>query len=343
MFKTLFMTASIFALTTGLGIAQEKPLTLTISAFSTSSSGNHRLTIDRFVKEIEEDSDGKVKFETYFGGTAYGNPQRQFDQAQRGLVDIAHGMFGYTPGRFPMADLIELPFLYEDSVAASRAFWLSYDKYLRNSMPGVRPIAIWLTSMQQLHTRKPVAKIDDLAGLKIRAGGSIMVDTLGNFNGEGVLTPAPAIYEMMEKGVLDGAVGAWGMLKAFNVGEVSSDHLELNITAAPLFLLMNEAKYNALPDDVKALIDRYSTPENIARFAEAFVKSDAAGYEIAKGAGHAINELSEADRATWKARAQPVIDANIAALEAKGFPAKAFVADFEAEYQRQLAAPKSAN
>ncbi len=344
MFRTLLNAAAALAIAVGVSstaLADDKPITLTFSAFTTSSSPNHRLTIDRMIEEIEAASGGKVKFETYFGGSAYGNAQRQFDQVQRGLVDIGHGMFGYTPGRFPMADLLELPFIYDDSVAASKALWLTYDKHLRENMPGIHPLALWLTSMQQLHLRKPVNSVDEMRGLKIRAGGASMVDTLAALGAEGIVTPAPAIYESMEKGVLDGAVGAWGMLKAFNVGEVSSHHLGLNMSAAPLFLLMNEAKYKDLPDDVRALLDRYSTPENIGAFAEAFVASDKAGLQIAEAAGHTKLVLSEAERDKWRAKTASVVEAHLAALEAKGLPARAFFADFSAEYERQKAASAS--
>ena len=205
-------------------------------------------------------------------------------------------------------------------------------------MPGVRPIAIWLTSMQQLHLRRPIDGLAGMSGLKVRAGGPVMVDTLAALGAEGILTPAPAIYESMEKGVLDGAIGAWGMLRAFNVGEVSTQHIGLNITAAPLFILMNERKYEALPDKVKALLDGYSTPEAVAEFAEAFARSDKGGLEIAQSEGHSIVELTPGQRAEWRARAEPVIEKHVAALEARGLPARAFVADFMAEYERQVAA-----
>lgn len=344
MLKTVCGAVGALVLAAGLAgpaAAADEPITLTISAFTTSNSPNHRLTIDRMIEEIEADSGGKVTFETYFGGTAYGKADRQFDQVQRGLVDISHSLFGYTAGRFPMMALVELPFIYEDSITASEAFWATFNKHLAVDMAGVHPIAIWLTSMQQLHTRSPVDDIADMEGLKIRAGNGIMVETLAAYDAEGILTPAPATYEKLEKGILDGAIGAWGMLRAFNVGEVTSDHLELNISAAPLFLLMNQKKYDALPDDVKALFDRYSTPEAIRSFAEAFAKSDAAGLKIAESEGHTIRKLTDAQRAEWKAKAAPVIAAEIEALEAKGLPARAFLADFEAEYARLKAQPRN--
>lgn len=322
---------------TGMAFAQDDPITLTISAFSTSNSPNHKRTIDKMIADIEEKSDGKVKFETYFGGSAYGNAQRQYEQVQRGVVDISHGLFGYTPGRFPMVEILELPFLYEDSVAASAAFWLTYEKYLKDELPGVKPIAIWLTSMQQLHVRQPVQKMEDLSGLKIRAGGPSMVKAMAALGAEGIVVPAPAIYEQLQKGVLDGAIGAWGMLKAFNVGEVTSHHLGIKITAAPLFVLMNEDKYNSLPDDVKALFDAYSTVDTVKEFASAFTISDKIGTEIASSDGHQIIELSGEELARWKAATKPIIDNYLEELEARGMPARAFYDDFLAELERQKA------
>ncbi len=321
--------------------AQETPIKLTISAFTTSNSPNHRLTVDRMIEEITAASGGKVEFETYFGGSAYGKAPRQFDQVQRGLVDISHGLFGYTPGRFPLMGLLELPFLYDDSVLATRAFWTTHRKYLGDTMEGVRVLSIWLTSMQQLHTRTPVKSMEDLEGLKIRAGNEIMVDSLALLGAEGILTPAPATYEALEKGVLDGAIGAFGMLRAFNVGEVTSHHVEIDISAAPLFLLMNEARYAELPDDVKALFDAYSTEEMVGEFAAAFAKSDKAGINIANSDGHTSRVLSAEERASWREKVRPAIEAKLDALEADGVPARAFLADFEKEYERLAKAASS--
>jgi TRAP-type C4-dicarboxylate transport system substrate-binding protein len=199
----------------------------------------------------------------------------------------------------------------------------------------VKAIAIWLTAMQQMHFRKPVAKLEDLSGMKIRAGGPTMADALRKLGAEGIIVPAPAIYERMQKGVLDGAIGAWGMLKAFKLGEVASDHLQVNITAAPLFVFMNQKKYDSLPDDVKKLFDAYSNEKTVAEFAVAFGRSDVAGKEIGASKGHTAVVLTAAERERWKKTVQPVVDAYLDNLEKRGLKAKAFHDTFLAEYEKR--------
>jgi TRAP-type transport system periplasmic protein len=324
-------------------MARAETLTLSFSAFSGSANPNHRMVIDKMVEDIQKASNGKVKFETYFGGTGFGQPQRQFEQVQRGVVDIANGLFGYTPGRFPMTEIVELPFLYDDAIAASRALWLTQGKYLKQEYPGVHPIALWLTAVQQLHTRQPVNKLEELKGLKIRAGGPSMVNALKQLNAEGIIVPAPQIYERLQKGVIDGSIGAWGMLRAFKVGEVTSHHLKVDITAAPLFIFMNQAKYDGLPADVKALFDAYSNPDTAAKFSGAFHVTDKPGLEIAQSSGHTMTALSASERARWQKQVQPVIDTYLQGLEAKGMKAKDFYRDFLAEYERQKTAGTKAN
>jgi TRAP-type C4-dicarboxylate transport system substrate-binding protein len=232
-------------------------------------------------------------------------------------------------------EIVELPFLYDDHVAASRALWATYDKHLKQEFPDVKAIAIWLTAMQQMHFRKPVAKLEDLSGMKIRAGGPTMADALRKLGAEGIIVPAPAIYERMQKGVLDGAIGAWGMLKAFKLGEVASDHLQVNITAAPLFVFMNQKKYDSLPDDVKKLFDAYSNEKTVAEFAVAFGRSDVAGKEIGASKGHTAVVLTAAERERWKKTVQPVVDAYLDNLEKRGLKAKAFHDTFLAEYEKR--------
>ena len=55
---------------------------------------------------------GRLKFEIYPNGQLVGPPNRQFDAARNGIIDIALCLHGVTPGRYPMTELANLPFTW---------------------------------------------------------------------------------------------------------------------------------------------------------------------------------------------------------------------------------------
>ena len=60
--------------------------------------------------DLEKQSAGRLKLRIYPAGQLGGGPNRQFDAARNGVVDMAFSLHGATPGRYPMTELASLPF-----------------------------------------------------------------------------------------------------------------------------------------------------------------------------------------------------------------------------------------
>ena len=134
-------------------------------------------------------------------------PGKTFDAIRDGLADVSFDVHGYSPGRFKLTELVELPFMGDSAEATSVAYQKIYEKHLAklNEHKGLKVLAVFTHGPGIiLNTKRPVTKLADLDGLKIRVGGG-MVNEIGKVMDVNVtLKPAPQSYELLSSGVMDG-------------------------------------------------------------------------------------------------------------------------------------------
>lgn len=284
------------------------------------------------LEELKAETGGMIEIETYMGGTGFAHPLRQYEQVARGVMDISQGVLSYNPGQFSMTEMATMPMLFEDAELASRAINGLAGDYLADEFADIHLMAILVTPPLYVHTRSEVNSLDDLAGLRIRSTGSGANAFLEALGAIPVQLPAPAVYENLQTGVIDGAISESVALRAFRIGEVANHHLLLNTTAALLFLGMNSNTLAALPEDVQALIrTEYSGPEIGARASACWNTLGQGVVADLQADGHTFNELSTADQARAEEIAAGVAEAYIEELEAEGHPARAFYEALTAE------------
>ena len=309
--------------------AHAAPIELKFAVFGAPSNPINVCGPQRFMDAISKASNGAVTWKTFYGASGFSSPKKLFQQTQLGITDVTWGLPDYTPGRFPMSELISLPFVVNESVPAARAIMKVFPKYLAKEYDSVHPIALTLVSPYQFHLRKAPQSPMDFSGLRLRAAGKSTTAALEKLGVAVTALPAPLAYENLQKGVIDGTLGTWAMVIAFKISEVTSSHVWANFASLPLFLVMNKATYDKLPSAARAAVDKFSTPEASAEFARCFTNVDKKAVALAKKEGHSVVKLSEKQRAELAARVQPAVDAEIAAAEAKGLPARAFLSDFQ--------------
>lgn len=284
------------------------------------------------LEELKEATGGRIEIEQYMGGTAFAHPLRQYEQVARGVMDISQGVLSYTPGQFAMTEIATMPFLVDDPEIAARAINKLAPQYLVDEFKDIHLLAVLVTPPLHIHLRKPADGLFDLEGLRIRStgvGASAFLESLGAIP---VRLPAPAVYENLQTGVIDGSLAEFVALKAFRIGEVTEHHLLVNTTSALLFLGMNKDKLASMPQDMQDLIKTKFTGADVGARASACWKN--IGGEVFSGLladGHQVIEFSDADRAKAMSIANGIADDYVAKLEAEGKPAKAFYDALRAE------------
>ncbi len=309
--------------------AAAQDVTLKLHQFLPAQANVPKLVLDVWADDIEKASDGRIEIQRYPSMQLGGTPPQLIDQALDGVADIVWGVNGFTPGRFPRAEVFELPFMTADAGAASSAYWKMFETHMADTdFKDLKILATWVHGPGMLHTSEPVETPDDLRGLKIRGASRMVTQLLDELGATSVGMPVTQIPEGLSKGVIDGAAIPWEVTTALKVPELVENHTEFegpaiyNIT---FVLAMNKEKYDSLPDDLRAIIDEHSGHDFSVFAGATQAASDGPAREIALDLGNNIITISEEETTRWRELAQPVYDKWVADMEAEGIDGQALI------------------
>src|SRR5437870_8172617 len=259
----------------GLVMAAAQPALAQTTTLTMSSwvSPQHHLTgvvLQGWANEVEKATGGRVKLQMLPKHPSA--PPGTFDAVRDGLVDVSYVTASYTPARHILPLMAELPGAGEtaliNSVAYSRIHWKYFDKV--GEYKGVKLLGVFTHGPGQMFTKRSVAGINDIQGLKIRTGGGVAEAVAKALGTSAFVKPAPESYELLSSGVADGVF--------FPLESIVSFKLETVLEQATLFpggmyssafgFFMNEDKWNKLPKQDQEAIPKLSG-EHIARLAGA--------------------------------------------------------------------------
>lgn len=297
----------------------QAPIELKISHYLPPVHRLHTDLLAPWAKDLEQRTAGRVKCILHPGNTAFGNITNQLDQVLAGVMDIALGLHGIPRGRFPRTGIIDMPFLTNSAEQASRILWTIYPEFLASEYKGVRVLSLFAHNPGLVHTRaKRVAAIEDLKGLRIRAPSPVVSNMLTFLGATPVGLPPGQIYESLLAGTLDGYVLPWDPVHSFKLAEVTRHHLEIAAYTVSFYIVMNERRYEALPAEVRQAIDALSGQALLPRIVEVWNRADADGKAAAQARGNEIIVATTEERARWRARLEPLVQEELARLEAQG-------------------------
>lgn len=316
-------------------IAHAQEVTLRIHHFLPAPAPVPKNFITPWAEKVEKESGGRIKVEVYPAMQLGGKPPALYDQAKDGVVDIVWTLPGYTPGRFPGTEAFELPFMPAKAEATSQAAWDFYEKYLKDEFADVHPIAVHVHGPGLLHVKgNGVTKLEDMQGLKLRGPTRQTTALLSALGATPIGMPVPAMPEALSKGVLDGTVIPWEVTTPLKVAELVNTHTDFDsdrgLYTAFFIFAMNKAKYDSLPDDLKAVIDANSGRDTSKWVGRVMDEGDAPGIAAAEKAGNKIIKLPPEEVERWKTASAPLVDAWIEEVKAKGYDGKAMVEDAKA-------------
>ena len=307
----------------GAAMAQDV-VTLRLHQFLPGQATIPAKAIAPWAKKVEAESGGKIKVQLYPAMQLGGAPPQLFDQARDGVVDLTWTVLGYTPGRFPKTEVFELPFITTTGEASSRAIQEYVETYAADEFKSVKLIAVHTHGPGLFHTKSPIAKLEDLKGMKIRGGSRIINNMLGKLGATPVGMPVPAVTEALSKGVLDGTTIPWEVVPALKVQELVKNHTTFSgaygLYNSTFAFSMNQGSYDKLPADLKKVIDNNSGIETAALFGRAMDDGDKVGRGLAEKAGNTIVALDEAETKRWRDLAASAVEADwLTEAKSKGF------------------------
>jgi TRAP-type C4-dicarboxylate transport system substrate-binding protein len=298
--------------------AAQKVITMNYSNFFPAPH-KHSILAEQWCKEIEKRTNGRVKISYFPGGTL--TPAAQiYDGVVKGISDIGFSCFAYTRGKFPLTEVIDLPIGLKDGTTATRLINEYYKKFKPKEIDEVKVMYLHAHGPGMLHTKKPVNKLEDLKGMKIRATGlaSKIVTALG---GSPVGTTMPETYDALRTGVAEGAMAPFEALQGFKWGEVinSSTVAYGSGYSTGMFIVMNKNKWNSLPPDIQKVFTEVNE-EWIEKQARAWDEIEKEGIDFTQKRGNKIIRLTKEEDARWAATVKPIVDEYVKTTKAKGLP-----------------------
>jgi TRAP-type C4-dicarboxylate transport system substrate-binding protein len=212
---------------------------------------------------LEKNTTGKMKCNILPRGVA--PAPGTLDAVKNGLADISYTVHGYTPGRFVLTQMAELPFLGDKAEPLSVAFNRVASKHpefnAEHQKQGVRPLAYFTHGPGIVfNTKRPITKVEDLGGLKFRVGGGMVNEIAKTLGMNVTLKPAPDSYELLSSGVMDGTLFPAESTDSFKI-----DKIVKHATVFPgglyntsFVFMMNPGRYDKLTADEKKAIDAIS-------------------------------------------------------------------------------------
>ena len=299
--------------------ANAQTITLRYSNFFPAPHKNSVLA-EAWCKEIEKRTNGKVKF-NYFPGATLTPAAQTYDSVEKGIADVGLSVLGYTMGKFPLTEVTDLPLGSQTGYLATKMNNAYYQKFKPKELDGTQVMYLSGHGPGLLHTaKKQVTKLEDVKGLKIRGTG-LSAKIISHLGGAPVGMPMTDTYDSISKGVAEGVLAPFEAMKGWKLGEVC-DFTVLDYGASystDFFVVMNKAKWNSLPADVKQIIQKINE-EWIDKQGKVWDEIDQEGKQLMSQPGKKITSLSKEEDARWVKAVRPILDEYVAQTKAKGLP-----------------------
>jgi TRAP-type C4-dicarboxylate transport system substrate-binding protein len=312
------------ALLSGVTLTSRAAQELRLSTFVPPVHVIYREILVPWANEVAKATNGEVKVTLYPSMQLGGKAPELFRQAVDGVADIVFTLPGYTSPAFPRTQMIELPGLKPDGVAATNMMWDLLDPFLLPEYQGVKVIALWGAEDAGLMTRgAAIRSLDDLKGKRMRAPSAAQAKQLEVMGAVPIAMPITEVYQSLERGVVDGAMLPFSVIVDFRLGEVAKGYT----IAGPLFgrssflVAMNKKKYDSLSPKARAAIDRLSGRALSLEATKVYLQRSTQGVDSVRSKAEVV-QLSAEEQKRIAAVLRPIIADWIRENEAKGIPAR---------------------
>jgi TRAP-type C4-dicarboxylate transport system substrate-binding protein len=279
----------------------------------------------KWSEELEKRSNGRIVVKR-FPGAQMGPTPQHYDFARTGQADVSWFLHGGTPGRFPLTELINLPYLVGSAEIGTKVLNDKElrAKYLDAEHKGVKVLMLLTHQPGNVHTtKKPIRTIDDMRGMRIRFASPTIRDFVGALGGTPVGVQPTEIAEQLQKGTIDGVfIDYGGAGIAFKLGGILKYSTEMYSYVSSFGIGMNPQFFSSLPSDLQKVVAETMTGVE-KEVGEAWDALDVPGKKFIVDGGAEAIKLSAAEDAKFRKIGGEVTEAKLKELEGKGLPARA--------------------
>lgn len=320
----------------GSGGSGDKQVTLTLGhAFPADHLTMNVLA--PWAEEVSEATDGTVKIDIQPAG-ALGAGDVVYENVVSGAQDLGMAIQGYTPGKFPLTEALDLPFLFERAEQATETLWDAYEEFpeLQAEYDETKVLALWATDVGDIFTAsEKVETVEDMNGLTLRGPGPTQNALIQKLGGSGVVMPAADIFDSVDRGVIDGLMVAGSGPQSLGMEGTLDYGLQCACYTTALFLTMNQSDWDGLSDSQREAIEETVGGRELSlKLAQEFDAAYDGGISALEEAGTTFTTLEGSEREEWEQIGDEVIEEWVSERSADG-PAQElfdFIAEKSAEH-----------
>jgi TRAP-type C4-dicarboxylate transport system substrate-binding protein len=305
------------------GVGKAQTVELKMAHFMSPMHIQHQRSFVPFTEKVGELSGGKVKIKIYPGG-ALGQPKQLPDSVKTGVADIAFIIPSYTTGRFPRSLGLDLPYLFDNAVHATKVIYDVHDKYLAEDYKDYKVLWLYSAGPGQLQSvTKPMRTLEDLKGMKMRAPSAYMSKALKKLGVNPVGMPISKLTVSLQKKVIDGMLVPFSAVKDFRLFDLVKYITVVDMYVTPMAVVMNKEKFNSLPDFAKKAIDQASGEQWGLHAAQVYDDHDGNTLqEIKKQGKIEVYILPKSEKQKFKERLKGMEADWVADMSKSGVPTK---------------------
>lgn len=329
------ITAIVFTVAAFPGALKAAPIKLTYANFPPASTFPC-VQMERWAKEVEKRTNGNVTVQTFPGGTLLA-AKNIFDGVISGTADIGNFAMSYQPGRFPISEAVDLPLGFKSSRIASLVLYDLIEQYHAKEFEKVKILTLFTCPPADIMSSRPVKSLADLKGLELRSSGT-GAEILKILGATPVAMPQSETPEAIQKGIVKGMVSSMEILKDFNFAAYCPYATETNLFVVSFAVVMNKDKWNALPADVKKVLDDLRIEQALwtGKYVDDHVR-EALAWSKEKY-NHQVINLSAEDTKEIGKLLNPMIQNYIKRVTAQGLPGEQIIKDvtsLKAKYEKK--------
>ena len=338
--KKLVLTALAGAFASGLLLtptailAQE--VTLRVHSFLPPVANPMKHWVTPWAQKVEKESNGRIKVQVFPSMQLGGKAEQLLTQVRDGVVDVAWALPGFTPGVMPKLEIFELPFLHRSTNATVRALQEYVPKYMKKEFEPYHVLLVHCHAGALFMTKEPINKVEDFQGMKLRSYSRTNAWILEALGAAPLQVALPELAPMLSKGTVTGSILPYEIAPSVKMQDLTEYFTTLappqpRLSTAIFTFLMNKAKYESLPPDLKKVIDNNSGANLVDAAIKTWDQIEIDGEKVMREKSkNKFVQLSAAETAKFKQKVQPVFDRFVKLLDDGGDNGKQILAEVEA-------------
>ena len=263
-----------------------------------------------FANLVEEKTNGRIRILIQHSGER-GNESQVISQLKYGGVDFARISISELTNEIKALNVLQLPYLYENSEHMWKVLDGKIGDYFLDVVSGYEMVGLsWYDAgARNFYTKdRPIQKLEDFEGLKIRVQESDMMASMVEYlGGEPVKKPYSEVYSLLEKSEADGAENNWPSYESMQHYEVAGYYTLDEHIRIPELQICSKHTWEKLSEEDQQIILECAKESSIYQ-RKLWKEQETKSRELAVSAGAEVVHLSTVEKKKFRKAVEPLFE-----------------------------------